>query len=188
MSPVVLRGSLVTLRPFRQDELGRLHELMSSWPSDDGVHHTGAFDRDDVRRRIEASGSWSDGPVGLMLAIEAGGRLVGEIQARGNRSQLLPSGVFELGIELYDAGDRGHGLGSAAMTEISRYLFEEEGAQRVQLSTDVDNPAMRRASERAGFGFEGVLRGFMPTAGGQRDYAMYAMTRDDFEDVKGTWT
>ena len=48
----------------------------------------------------------------------------------------------------------------------------------MQLTTDVDNAAMRRVAERLGFGFEGVLRGFMPIGEGPRDYAMYGMTRD----------
>jgi RimJ/RimL family protein N-acetyltransferase len=48
---------------------------------------------------------------------------------------------------------------------------------------------MRCVLERLGFGFEGVLRGFMPTANrGSRDYTMYAMTRDDWENVKDGWT
>jgi RimJ/RimL family protein N-acetyltransferase len=58
----------------------------------------------------------------------------------------------------------------------------------VQLSTDVDNAAMRRVAELLGFGFEGVLRGFMPSAEGPRDYAMYGMTETDFQDVSATWT
>ena len=43
---------------------------------------------------------------------------------------------------------------------------------------------MRTLSERLGFVFEGVLRSFMPSTDGPRDYAMYAMTEDDYEDVK----
>jgi RimJ/RimL family protein N-acetyltransferase len=48
----------------------------------------------------------------------------------------------------------------------------------VQATTDVDNVSMRRVLEALGFGFEGVLRGFMPDADGPpRDYAMYGVTR-----------
>ena len=43
---------------------------------------------------------------------------------------------------------------------------------------------MRTLSERLGFGFEGVMRQFMPSTDGPRDYAMYAMTKDDYEDAK----
>jgi hypothetical protein len=32
------------------------------------------------------------------------------------------------------------------------------------------------------------MRSFMPSIDGPRDYAMYAMTRDDYEEVKTTWT
>jgi RimJ/RimL family protein N-acetyltransferase len=67
-------------------------------------------------------------------------------------------------------------------------LFEDEGAHRVQLTTDIDNAAMRRLSERLGLVFEGMLRNFMPSTDGPRDYAMYAMTSDDYEDVKARWT
>jgi RimJ/RimL family protein N-acetyltransferase len=52
----------------------------------------------------------------------------------------------------------------------------------------VDNEAMRRALEALGFWFEGVLRGFMPTAdGAPRDYAIYGLTREDWETKRDRW-
>lgn len=188
MTPIALRGDRVSLRPFRDDELERVLEVHRASSTEDDDHREGS-DREQVRERMEASGSWTDGPAGLILAIESDGRLVGEMQARGGRAQLLPPGVYELGIELYDPGDRGKGLGSAAITEMIRYLFEEEMAHRVQISTDVDNQAMRGAAESAGLRLEGVLRGLFPSASlGLRDYAMHGMTRDDYEDAKARWT
>jgi RimJ/RimL family protein N-acetyltransferase len=170
----------VLLRPFRPGEVDELFELQRSWSADDGVHGGESLTKRQLARRLAASGTWVDGPVGLLLAIETDGRLVGEIQARGTRSQLLPPGVFELGIELYRSSDRGKGIGRAAVAEITRYLFDEEHAHRVQLSTDVENRAMRGAAEAAGFRFEGVMRGFWPSADGRwRDYALYGTTRDD---------
>ena len=188
MSPVVLRGRIVTLRPFRDDEIDVLLAIYGALPTDDGIHHQETPNRESVGSRVADSGTWSDGPAGLMLAIDAADRLVGEIQARGGRAQLLPPGVFELGIEVFDPAERGRGIGSAALVEITRYLFDEEDAHRVQLSTDVDNGPMRGAAARAGFLYEGVLRRFMPTREGPRDYAMFAVTRDDYEDGKGLWT
>ena len=41
---------------------------------------------------------------------------------------------------------------------------------------------MRAVAERCGFRFEGVLRSFMPSRSGRRDYAMYAITKDDWND------
>jgi ribosomal-protein-serine acetyltransferase len=152
---------------------------------DDGIHW-GPRERDALRRKIELSGRWTEEGQ-LDLAVESEGRLVGDVQARSVRGA-MPPGVFELGIEVFDAEDRGRGLGAAAVVALTRHLFKEEDAIRVQLSTDVDNGAMRAVAERLGFACEGVLRGYMPTAGGPHDYAMYAMTRPDYEERKTTWT
>jgi ribosomal-protein-alanine N-acetyltransferase len=184
LSPVVLSRGEVTLRPFREDELDRLLEITAVLPVDDGVHWA-PRDRESLSRKIRSSGTWTpDGRIDL--AVETEGRLVGEIQARCPKNS-LPPGAFELGVELFDEASRGRGIGTRAVGLMTALLFDEEGAHRVQLSTDVDNAAMRRTAERLGFAFEGVLRKFMPTSEGLRDYAMYAMTRDDFEDAKRTW-
>jgi RimJ/RimL family protein N-acetyltransferase len=72
---------------------------------------------------------------------------------------------------------------------LSAHLFSEHEAIRVQATTDLDNAPMRGVLERLGFGFEGVLRGFMPSAEGPPlDYAMYGLTKADWlESVKDTW-
>jgi RimJ/RimL family protein N-acetyltransferase len=72
---------------------------------------------------------------------------------------------------------RGRGIGTEAVLLLGRHLLVN-GYPRVQASTDVGNVAMRRALERAGYGFEGVLRAFMPEAGRRVDYALYALTAD----------
>ena len=175
----------VVLRPFRANEVDELwarrqRELAagSSW---------GPSTREHVAERVANSGTWTDSPAGLLFAVEADGVLVGDIQAR--RSQgVLPAGVVEIGIGLYAATDRGRGIGRDAVAQLTARLFDAGEAHRVQLSTDVDNAAMRRVAERLGFAFEGVLRGFMSSADGPRDYAMYGMTQTEFEDVRSTWT
>lgn len=144
----------------------------------------GPAERAELGERIERSGEF-DGTE-LLLGIQVDGRLAGEVQARQPRMG-LPPGVFELGIDLFDEADRGRGLGRVALTELLTRLFEHEGAHRVQLTTDVDNAAMRVVSERLGFRFEGVMRSFMPSIDGPRDYAMYAITKDEYEEVKTRW-
>jgi len=132
----------------------------------------------ELGERIERSGEF-DGTE-LLLGIQVDGRLAGEVQARQPRMG-LPPGVFELGIDLFDPADRGHGLGRAALIQLLTRLFEHEGAHRVQITTDLDNTAMRSVAERLGFRFEGVMRSFMPSVDGPRDYAMYAITKDDLQ-------
>jgi RimJ/RimL family protein N-acetyltransferase len=174
----------VVLRPFRANEVDELwarrqREIVegSLW---------GPSSREQVAERVAYSGMWTDTPAGLLFAVEADGALVGDIQAR--RSQgVLPAGVVEIGVGLYEAADRGRGIGREAVAQLATRLFEAGEAHRVQLSTDVDNAAMRRVAELLGFGFEGVLRGFMPSAEGPRDHAMYGMTETDFQGMRAAW-
>lgn len=139
----------------------------------------GPAEREELRERIGRSGEF-DG-VELLLGIHLDGKLVGEVQARQPRMG-LPPGVFEIGIDVFDAAQRGKGIGTQALRLLLTRLFEREAAHRVQATTDVDNTGMRTLSERCGLGFEGVLRSFMPSTDGPKDYAIYAITRDDWED------
>lgn len=171
-----LAGARVALRPYRADEAPILE---SAWADAEWFAPKGTGPRElaeRVRERIRRSGSFTEGVV--IFAIESDGRLVGEVQARQPVNG-LPPGVFELGIELFDDADRGQGLGADAAEAVTRHLFDDRQAHRVQLTTDVDNTAMRRVAERLGFTFEGVLRSFMPGPDGPRDYAMYAITGHD---------
>jgi len=160
-----LYGERVTLRPFRPDEFDR---ALARQPSEDAER------REVRRRRLALSGTrtaWE-----ILFAIEAEGRLVGDIQARCS-DQAMPPGVWEIGVDLWEPADRGHGLGTEALRLLTAHVFAREGAHRVQATTDVANAAMRRSLEKCGFAYEGDLRGYMPVADGPaRDYAMYATT------------
>jgi RimJ/RimL family protein N-acetyltransferase len=177
-----IQGSRVLLRGFRPDELDVAMARMQAIPATelDGER------RRERRERLERSGGRNHWEV--LFAIESEGRLVGDVQGRCS-DRAFPPGVWELGIELWDETDRGRGFGREAISLLSGHLFGEEAAIRVQATTDVDNGAMRGALERLGFGFEGVLHSYMPSPDGPpRDYAMYAMTREDWETSRDAWT
>jgi RimJ/RimL family protein N-acetyltransferase len=74
---------------------------------------------------------------------------------------------------------RGQGHGTQAQRLLAGYLFETTLAQRVEASTDVENTAERRALERAGFTFEGVLRQAQFRGGAWRDIALYSLVRGE---------
>lgn len=176
---VRLEGPRVRLRPFRD---GEFDELWAQVSSDTGPHEARmpAEARERVRARCATSGTWQDRS-SLVLAVEADGGLVGDVQARTS-DLVFPPGLFEIGIELFAAA-RGSGYGTEVLEMFTRYLFDEERATRVQLGTDVDNVAMRRAAEKAGFAFEGVMRGFWPVPGGPpKDYALYGRVIADHEE------
>jgi RimJ/RimL family protein N-acetyltransferase len=165
----VLRGERVVLRPYRADELEAAFAQARQSTSRVG----GMISREALAQRIERSGRFVEGR--LDLAVEVEGGLAGAIEARAPEGA-LPPGVCELGIELVP-GVRGQGIGAEAVGLLARHLLVH-GYPRVQASTDVANTAMRRALERAGFVFEGTLRGFMPRGGARSDHALYALTAD----------
>ena len=178
---IELRGPRVTMRGFRPAEidvaLQKIAALLAYVEPEE--------QRRNRRARLERSGARSGWEV--LLAIEVDGRLVGDAQGRCS-DQAMPPGVWELGIELYEEADRGNGIGREAIALLSTHLFRSEGAHRVQATTDVDNPAMRRVLEVLGFTNEGTLRGFMPVpAGPPRDYLLYAITKDDWTKEHERW-
>ncbi|MGZ4132337.1 MAG: GNAT family N-acetyltransferase [Actinomycetota bacterium] len=169
-----LRGGRVVLRAFHEAELPLLWdrevEASVGEPPEDTPEG-----RERLYARLRRSGGWTEEE--LRLAIEAGGVLAGDIQARRSH-WVLPPWVTELGIGLFPEAC-GKGIGTDALQTISRFLFEEDGFLRVQLSTDVANQAMRRSAEKAGFTYEGTLRGFWPEGDEVHDYAMYGRTLAD---------
>jgi ribosomal-protein-alanine N-acetyltransferase len=181
----VLQGERIRLRPLREEEFDTLWASSQRWLEESGSDTSAEDAQTRVRERIADSGVMTT--EGIDLAIEFDGRLVGDIQARTN-PKAMPPGVLEFGIELFDPKDRGMGLGAEAIALLTAYAFDHLEAHRVQLGTDLENASMRRVAERLGFVFEGTMRGFMPAPGGPRDYAMYAITEDDYAKAKSRWT
>ncbi len=169
-----LDGERVSLRPLRPEELEAVWEARLSDDTAPWMSTPQAYER--LKERVANSGRFVDG--WLDLGIEAEGRLVGEIDAR-QPPRSMPQGVYELGISLFETGDRGRGFGTDAIRLLTRYLFQHEEADRVQASTWVENRAMRRVFEKLGFAKEGVLRSYMPSERGRDDYVMYAITQAD---------
>jgi RimJ/RimL family protein N-acetyltransferase len=187
LAPVRITGDRVTLRPFTGPEVADVEATVYDDPAsedDRWEFPMGPPPREAFRERLLGSGRFVRDV--LDLAVEVEGRMVGQIQARNPR-ECAPPGVFSLGVSLSPQA-RGRGFGREAVRLLTGHLFTQENAARVELSTDVQNRPMRAVSERLGFALEGVLRSFMPTSKGRRDYALYAMTREDWEKEKDKWT
>ena len=191
LAPVHIAGERVTLRPYRLDEVDSFVALVSApdggtrlAPGASFAWPLGAPPPQDLRGRVEASGRFVQSL--LELAIEADGQFAGSIQAR-NPLPCFPPGVFMIGIAVAPER-RGRGVGRQAVALLATHLFLQEGAERVEMPTDVENVPMRTVAERLGFVMEGVLRSLMPMGSGRRDHCMYALTRDDWEKNRDRWT
>ncbi len=173
------------LRPFRSEEFESFWKASERWIELTDPEADRDAARKVVRQRVAMSGTFT--PEGIEFAIETEGRLAGRIQARTNATVMAPT-TLEIGVELFDEIDRGRGLGPEAIRLLTAHLFELREAHRVQLTTGLDNAAMRRVAERLGFAFEGIMRGSTPTPDGFCDQALYAMTRPDYEERRAEWT
>ena len=155
----------VSLRAYREDEFERICEIRGidsqEW-------------RDRFRKRFDKSGDWDDHY--LHFAIDLDGDVIGDLQLR-RCDMTRPDGALEIGLEIAPEL-RGKGLGSAALTAAAQYAFSN-GAHRIEGSTEESNTGMRRAFEKAGWNFEGVLKALFIEDGVPHDYYSYAITKFD---------
>jgi RimJ/RimL family protein N-acetyltransferase len=155
----------VLLRPYRLDEFDRACEIREI---------DTAERRERFALRFQELGAWFDHY--LHLAIESDGVLVGDFQLR-QCDRTRPDGAWEMGLELAPDA-RGKGIGTQALIAGAQWAFAH-GAHRVEGSTEESNIAMRRAFEKAGWKFEGVLRALFLEDGVPHDYYSFAITKFD---------
>jgi RimJ/RimL family protein N-acetyltransferase len=99
--------------------------------------------------------------------------------------------AIEIGWTWLGASAQGTGINVEAKFLLFAYAFERLGVARVDLKTDARNERSRRAIERLGARFEGVLRNWSPSwapgeAGMLRDSAMFSVVDAEWPTVKPT--
>jgi ribosomal-protein-alanine N-acetyltransferase len=156
----------VIVRPYRIEEFERACEIRGL--GDDAERRERFF------KRFKNLGQWDEHY--LQLAIDLDGVMVGDFQLR-KCDATRPDGALEMGIELAEEV-RGKGIGTQALIAGAEYAFAN-GAHRIEGSTDEQNIAMRRAFEKAGWNFEGVLKALFIEDGLPHDYYSYAITKFD---------
>jgi N-acetyltransferase len=97
--------------------------------------------------------------------------------------------AIEIGWTWLADSAQGTGINKEAKLLLFTYAFETLGVARVDLKTDARNERSRRAIERLGARFEGVLRKWSPSLapgeeGMLRDSAMFAVVEEDWPTVK----
>ena len=164
-----IAGARVTLRPLRMDELDASWEIRKRLHEADPTVMPALPALEALRGRFENSGVMRDGAVDL--AIEVGGRRLGEIQTYVPPGRAIEPGTFEVGIMIDDPAERGKGIGTEATRLMVEWLFSQ-GATRVNMPTAATNTAMRTVLERLGFAAEGTVRDL-----GQ-EFLLYSVTRE----------
>jgi RimJ/RimL family protein N-acetyltransferase len=113
------------------------------------------------------------GSVTLVIGEGTGAALRGSIGLR-----MIAPGIAQTGY--WVAPDaRGRGLARTALVLLSRWALATLPLIRLQLFTDLDNPASMRVAERAGFAPEGTLRNWYDLRGERRDAIMFSLLPGD---------
>jgi N-acetyltransferase len=90
----------------------------------------------------------------------------------------------EIGWTWLRRSEWGTGANVEAKLLLLRHAFDRCGLQRVEFKTDVRNERTRGALLALGATFEGIARKHMMLTTGPRDSAWYAITDDDWADVR----
>lgn len=155
MEPVTLRTERLLLRPWApgdEDVLvqGCNDDLIVEWTRVPPEYtHDMA-----VRRIADVQQGWAQGQELSWAVCEAeSGKVLAAIDLRH-----LAEDTWDVGFLCY-AWARGHGVVPEAVREVARWAFAALGASRVEWRAIVGNERSRRAADKAGFVYEGILRG-----------------------------
>jgi RimJ/RimL family protein N-acetyltransferase len=136
------------------------------------------YGRADVERWfVEADRMWEQRIAFPMLirdaarAVLLGGIALQDIQLYGKREA-------EMGFWVRRSA-RGHGVAATAMRAMAAFGVNELGLIRVSARIRLDNASSRRAAERAGARFEGVLRHGLLAGERRFDAALYSLLPSD---------
>jgi RimJ/RimL family protein N-acetyltransferase len=83
--------------------------------------------------------------------------------------------VIELGYVLFAPALQRTTTASESFLLIMRHVFDDLGYRRLEWTCTTDNSKSRRAADRLGFVFEGILRDGLTLKGRARDICMYSM-------------
>jgi len=188
VAPITLRGRIVQLEPLSQDHAEGLLAAAQNeriWkyltvPQPKTVDEIRTF----IQSALDHQASGQHLPFNVRTL--ADNRIVGTTRYLDIRPFDL---ALEIGWTWYAADAQRTGVNTECKFLLLEHAFETLGCRRVQLKTDALNERSRAAIERIGAKFEGILKQYQRYwHGAQRDTAMYAITSEDWGEVKSHLT
>jgi N-acetyltransferase len=177
-----LEGRLIALEPIREDHREPLRAAAADpviwrWMQLDGSEADG-FDRWFAHALREA-GAEREAP--FVTIQREGGVVLGSTRYMTLRPE--HRGV-EIGNTWLARSAWSSGANVEAKLLMLEHAFERAGVMRVEFKTDARNEESRGALEALPATFEGIFRKHMLIHAGIRDSAYYAITDDDWPEVK----
>ncbi|ELS53823.1 GNAT family N-acetyltransferase [Streptomyces viridochromogenes] len=170
-----LSGDL-ELRPWRADDA----DAMPAAGQDPAIRQwnlPAVGTRQEARRRIDRMHERWHAETGAIWAVAraGGGAAMGLI---GRHDIDLAGGSAEIVYWALPAA-RGTGAVGEATKRLSRWALDDLGLHRLRLCHSVADPTSCRVAEKAGYAFEGAMRGALLHADGWHDQHLHALVQGD---------
>ncbi|GAB3245197.1 GNAT family N-acetyltransferase [Kineosporia babensis] len=182
---VVLSGGSVTLTKFTAADA---HELFAAldheavWAHVPGRPASAEQFGASIAERVTERGdtAWV-----VRLSEAVGGLAAGAVVGTTSYLDVVVGAArLEIGWTMYTPAVWGGRVNPSAKFLLLRHAFEELGAGRVQLKTDIRNHRSQRAIARLGARPEGVLRRYQPRADGtMRDSVLFSVIAEEWPAV-----
>ncbi len=182
IGPCVLDGKFVRLEPLREEHTGPLLDVAMKLDWKLMLHPLRS--REDVDRRIRDGLRMEedDGEFAFAVVLKSEQLVIG---STAYLNVVSGHKRVEIGSTWYGPHYWGTAVNPECKFLLMRHAFEDWGAVRVQLGTDVNNLHSSRAISKLGAKLEGTLRnhGIRPD-GSIRDAALYSIISNEWPDIK----
>jgi len=162
----LLKGKVVSLRKATKDDVS----LVTQWWSDQ--QYMGDYQDVKVLSKEESEKIMLHDTI--FFIIEKNHTAIGHIGG------WMMGKTMEIGYALVP-NERAKSFGTEAIQLMVDYLFLTKDIVRIQVSTDTENIASRKALEKAGFTKEGTMRKLWYTRGKYRDHYLYSILREEWK-------
>ena len=183
LGPVTLSGKRIRLEPLSHDHAGALLRAAQApeiWTWMSALPVTAEAMDAWIGEALAAQGLGLEYPFAVVRL--ADGRVVGSTRYMDVQA---PSKGVEIGWTWYAPDTWGTAVNPKAKYLLLRHAFEDWGAIRVQLKTDLKNLRSQAAIKKLGAKQEGILRSHRFRRDGTiRDSVLFSIIRDEWPAVK----
>lgn len=160
---------------MRETDLPGLYEAFSNIETRGNYFPLGVPSEPKLRADFAENGFWA-ADEGMLLMIDHGGAMVGEIEYFPIIHYLQG---YEISYQLFTPENAGKGYTTEAVNLLVDYLFGRKRVNRMQLNIHPENGASKRIAAKCGFTYEGLMRGCWFHDGRYHDLEIWSLLRDE---------
>lgn len=181
--PLILKGRRVELRPVEEESLDELFDVgrdRDIWRLTSVDYSDPAIFYPNFKLALHDRSLGKAYP--FLVCLGGSGRVIGTTRLLDihPRDKKIEIGVTWIASEFW-----GSGVNAECKQLLLEYCFEILGVNRVQFRTKAGNARSRRALEKIGALFEGIMRkDSIEPSGIPRDTAFYSVVREEWPDIK----